>query len=241
MRYNLKNIIFPFLFLLYFLLPGSISGQQKTDWAQFDRYAADNKKVIAAGDSINALFFGDSITDSWATMDPGFFNANKFLGRGISGQTTYQFLSRFREDAINLHPKIIVLNGATNDIAENSHPYSEERTIGNFRSMIEIAKANGIEVILTSTLPAAGFKWNPKITDAPEKIESLNNRLRQLAEEYELFFVDYHPHLLDDNGRSMNMSFSKDGVHPNMKGYRLMEEIIWSDIMMALRNIAEKE
>ncbi|MDE6297068.1 MAG: lipase, partial [Muribaculaceae bacterium] len=200
------------------------------DWAQFARYEADNQKVIASGDSIVALFFGDSITDSWATMEPGFFKANNYLGRGISGQTTYQFLSRFREDAVNLWPQIIVLNGATNDIAENSHPYSEERTVGNIRSMIEIAKANGIEVILTSTLPSAGFKWNRKITDAPKKIRSLNNRLRQLAEEYDLCFVDYYPHLLADDGYSLNPAFSPDGVHPNLAGYKIMEQLIFDQI-----------
>lgn len=241
MKFSIKNLLLPLFSLLISSLPVAAQKQAKTDWAQFSRYQADNDRLKNSGDSIVALFFGDSITDSWASMDPAFFKSNNFLGRGISGQTTYQFLSRFRDDAINLHPKIIVLNGATNDIAENSHPYSEERTVGNFRSMIEIAKANGIEVILTSTLPAAGFKWNPYIKNAPEKIASLNERLRQLADEYDLFFVDYHPHLLAPDGRSMDMKFSKDGVHPNMAGYRIMEEMIWYDIMMALQNISEEK
>lgn len=200
---------------------------EKTDWAQFSRYEQANKelreKKLETG---KVVFFGNSITDSWATMRPGFFRGNGFIGRGISGQSTYQFLSRFREDVINLHPRIVVLNGATNDIAENSHPYSEERTLGNIRSMIELARANGIGVILTSTLPAAGFKWNKDITDAPEKIASLNSHLREIALEYEIPYVDYHSLLLAPDGRSMRPDLSPDGVHPNITGYEIMEEAI---------------
>ena len=221
---KLKFLKFPLAFLLS-LLPLSLFAQ-KTDWAEFSRYEADNKALLASGQPIRALFFGNSITDSWASMRPGFFKGNGFVGRGISGQTTYQFLSRFREDVINLHPRIVVINGATNDIAENSHPYSEERTIGNIRSMIELARANGIGVILTSTLPAAGFKWNRTVTDAPEKIKALNDKLKAMAEEYDIPYVDYHSLLLDSDGRSLRPDLSPDGVHPNITGYAIMEEAI---------------
>lgn len=226
MKRNPKNIILSFLSFISLILPFSISGL-KPDWAQFDRYGEDNRRLREMpADSTRVVFFGNSITDSWATMRPEFFKDNGFTGRGISGQTTYQFLSRFREDVINLNPRVVVLNGATNDIAENTHPYLEERTIGNIRSMIELARANGIEVILTSTLPAAGFKWNRNVTDAPEKIESLNSRLKELAKEYEIPYLDYHTLLLDSDGRSFRADLSPDGVHPNAAGYEIMEKAV---------------
>ncbi|MDE7414149.1 MAG: hypothetical protein K2N05_10255 [Muribaculaceae bacterium] len=199
---------------------------QKTDWAQFDRYAADNARLREKAEKIEALFFGNSITDSWATMRPGFFSKNNFAGRGISGQSTYQFLSRFREDVVNLSPRMVVINGGTNDIAENTHPYSEDKTFGNIISMVEIAQANGIKVILTSVLPAAGFKWNRAVTDAPEKIEKLNIRLKEYADAHGIPFVNYHAMLLAPDGRSMDSNYSKDGVHPNDAGYVLMEEAV---------------
>lgn len=214
-----------FLLSSLLLLPLSLRAQ-KTDWAEFSRYAHDNRQLAQSGQPVNVVFFGNSITDSWASMRPGFFKGNGFIGRGISGQSTYQFLARFREDVVNLKPRIVVLNGATNDIAENTHPYSEERTLGNIRSMVEIARANGIGVILTSTLPAAGFKWNRHVTDAPEKIASLNARIKALAEELDLPYVDYHALLLDADGRSLRSDLSPDGVHPNVTGYAIMEEAI---------------
>ena len=199
---------------------------QKNDWADFKRYASANRKAIESGDTLKVVLFGNSITDSWATMHPDFFKDNGLIGRGISGQSTYQFLARFREDAVRLRPLIIVLNGATNDIAENTHPYDEERTFGNIRSMVEIAQANGIGVILTSTLPAAGFKWNRQIADAPEKIESLNRRISALAEELDLPYIDYHSALLSSDGRSLRSDLSADGVHTNDEGYIIMEQML---------------
>ena len=199
---------------------------EKNHWADFKRYAADNQRVIENGDTLKVVLFGNSITDSWPSMRPDFFKDNGLIGRGISGQSTYQFLSRFREDVVNLHPRIVVINGATNDVAENSHPYSEEKTLGNIRSMVEIARANGIGVILTSTLPAAGFKWNPSITDAPEKIQSLNSRIKAMAKDFGIPYVDYHPVLLAPDGRSLKSDLSPDGVHPNAEGYKLMEETL---------------
>lgn len=217
---------FTILATLISILSSFIRGE-KPDWAEFSRYEQANRELRGKpSETGKVIFFGNSITDSWASMRPGFFRGNGFIGRGISGQSTYQFLSRFREDVINLHPRIVVLNGATNDIAENTHPYSEERTLGNIRSMIELARANGIGVILTSTLPAAGFKWNRSVTDAPEKIESLNRHLREIAEEYDIPYVDYHSLLVASDGRSLRQDLSPDGVHPNITGYAIMEEAI---------------
>ena len=58
----------------------------------------------------------------------GFFKSNGYIGRGISGQTSYQFLLRFREDVINLSPALVVINAGTNDVAENTQAYNEDYT-----------------------------------------------------------------------------------------------------------------
>ena len=197
------------------------------DWADFSRYEKSNEEVAAApADSRRVVFFGNSITDFWPSTHPAFFSENGFIGRGISGQSTYQFLSRFREDVVNLHPEIVVINAATNDIAENTHSYDADRTFGNIISMVEIARANGIRVVLTTTLPASAFNWNPAVTDAPEKIAALNARLAEYAAENKLDFVDYHSALLAADGRSLDPRYSSDGVHPNADGYAVMEELV---------------
>lgn len=75
------------------------------------------------------VFMGNSITEGWVNTHPDFFKNNGYIGRGIGGQTSYQFLVRFREDVINLSPALVVINAATNDIAENTGTYHEDRTL----------------------------------------------------------------------------------------------------------------
>lgn len=200
---------------------------RQPDWANFNRYAQANKEVLATPDTgKRVVFMGNSITDNWASMRPSFFSDNGFIGRGISGQSSYQFLSRFRADVINLHPRLVVINAATNDIAENTHEYNEDMTFGNIVSMVELARANNIKVILTTTLPAASFGWNKAITDGPEKIASLNKRLAEYAKKNKIPFVDYYSALVDTDGKTLNPKYSKDGVHPTEAGYEVMEAII---------------
>jgi lysophospholipase L1-like esterase len=170
---------------------------------------------------------GNSITEGWPSHRPEWFKENpNYVGRGISGQTSYQFLLRFREDVIKLNPKVVVINAGTNDVAENTGPYNEEFTFGNIVSMVNIAKANKIKVILTSVLPAKGFGWRPDIKDAPEKIMALNARIKKYAEENKIPYVDYYTALVDTDGRSIPAKYSRDGVHPLPEGYKVMEALI---------------
>lgn len=202
-------------------------GAQNRDWAQHGRYAAANSElpVPAAGEH-RVVFLGNSITDHWADMRPAFFTDNNYVGRGISGQTSYQFLLRFREDVIKLHPEAVVINAGTNDCAENTHPFNIELTMGNIESMVELAKAHGIKVILASVLPATQFSWNPSITDAPKRVAALNERIKRYAHENAIPYVDYYSAMVAGPDGTMNPAYSNDGVHPTHAGYEVMEPIV---------------
>lgn len=220
----------------YFYLPmmlwafSCMEGAGQTDvhqLAQFERYALQNQELQSSQTvKGRVVFMGNSITENWAKMRPDFFTKYNYIGRGISGQTSYQFLLRFRQDVINLHPEIVVINAATNDIAENTGKYNEDYTMGNIVSMVELAEANGIKVILTTTLPAAAFGWNPSIKDAPEKIVSLNERIRKYAEKKAIPFVDYYSSMVRTSDKALLPSYTQDGVHPTAEGYQVMEGLI---------------
>lgn len=198
------------------------------DWANFGFYRESNKSVKAMPDNGDrVVFYGNSITEYWPSRSPKFWNEHpNFIGRGIGGQTSYNLLSRFREDVVALNPAIVVLSAGTNDVAENTHVYDEDITFGNIQSMCEIARANGIKVILTSVLPAGAFGWNKSIKDAPEKIKALNDRIRAYATETKTPYVDYYSSLLAADGRSLDARYSKDGVHPLQPGYTVMEALV---------------
>ena len=202
---------------------------QKHDFANWKRYANANKELGApAKGEKRVVLMGNSITDGWPGKRPEFFKDNNLIGRGIGGQTSYQFLLRFREDVINLQPKVVVINYGTNDIAENTGEYNEDLTYGNVLSMVELARYNKIKVILTSCLPAAGFNWHPSITDSMEKIQRLNARVKAYAEANKIPYVDYFSAMVSEDGTGMNPELAQDtpGVHPNVKGYEVMEKLL---------------
>ncbi|MDE7369553.1 MAG: SGNH/GDSL hydrolase family protein [Muribaculaceae bacterium] len=209
------------------LISISISFAQKRDWARLDRYTEANKALgnPAPGEH-RVVFLCNSITDFWDDKHPGFFKDNNYICRGISGQTTYQFLVRFREDVINLRPEIVVINAGTNDCAENTHPFNVDISLGNIMSMVELAKANNIKVILTSVLPSSTFNWIPEITDAADRIALLNARIKEYAKANNIPFVDYYSSMVIGPDRAINSTYSDDGVHPTEAGYDVMESII---------------
>jgi len=227
---------FVFLFMLSLLFSWTGAMAQKHDqFANFKRYDQANKELPApTKKEKRVVFMGNSITEGWVKIHPEFFKENGYIGRGISGQTSYQFLLRFRNDVINLKPKLVIINAGTNDVAENSGPFDIENTFGNIASMAEMAKANKIKVILTSVLPAAGFRWNKKITDAPDRIEALNAKIEAYAKANKIPYVDYYQPMVSGAERALNPDYSKDGVHPTMEGYLVMEALIKPVIDKAL-------
>src|SRR5512132_1239549 len=131
---------------------------QEQDWASLARYrhANDSLPAPAPGEH-RVVFMGNSITDVWARFFPEMFPGKPYVGRGISGQTTPQMLVRFRQDVIALKPSVVVILAGTNDIAGNTGPSTLEMIEDNIVSMTELARANGIRVVLSSGLPAYDF------------------------------------------------------------------------------------
>ena len=222
---------------LTFTMLGSNVRADDRDWAGLQCFAKQNSEVKQwPQEQRRVVFMGNSITECWASMRPEFFRQNGYVGRGISGQTSYQFVVRFRQDVIDLKPELVVINTATNDVAENTGPYDEDLTFGNIETMVELAKVHNIRVILTTTLPAARFRWNPRITDAPAKIEKLNARIRDYAERNGIPFVDYYSVMVSGDNKALNPAYTKDGVHPTEAGYAVMEPVIQAAIERALKD-----
>ena len=205
----------------------------RKDWAYIQRYDADNSKLVAAApNDKRVVFMGNSITDSWIGFDPDFFSKNHFIDRGISGQTTGQMLVRFREDVINLHPAAVVILAGVNDIAENNGPSKLEDVFGNIESMVQLALAANIKVVLSSVLPAFDFPWKKGMQPIP-KIARLNGMIKEYAQKNGLVYLDYFSAMADErNGLPVNLS--KDGVHPNLAGYKIMEPLAEQAIRKAL-------
>ena len=205
------------------------------DWAQLGRYAADDATLPppAAGQQ-RVVFLGDSITDGWGRK-PGtsFFPGKPFVNRGISGQTTPQMLVRFEQDVVHLHPEVVIILAGTNDVAGNTGPETPAMIEDNFRAMTDIARRNGIRVVLASITPAARYPWRPGVESVPE-IRELNGWLRQYAAQQHLVYLDYYSAMADPDG-AMKPGLSSDGVHPTQAGYAVMAPLAEAAIAKALK------
>lgn len=192
--------------------------------ANFARYGTANATLPppAPGER-RVVFMGDSITDFWSTVDPKFFARADFIDRGITGQTTTQMLLRFRQDVIALKPAVVHIMGGTNDIAGNAGPMELPAIEANIASMVDLARANGIRVVIASVLPATEFSWRPGIDPGP-KIAALNRWLKSYSHARHLAYVDYYS-ALTDGALGMKSEFTSDGVHPSLPGYLVMDPL----------------
>lgn len=203
----------------------------KTDWAWLCRYRDDDTGIDPAHPPL-VVFMGDSITEGWGARDPEFFTHGN-VDRGISGQTSEQMLVRFRQDVIALHPRVVHIMAGTNDIAGNVGPTSPEDYENAIRSMVDLARANRIAVVLGSILPTNHFNWAPDLQPAPW-VKNLNAWLRDYARSERLVYADYFAALAGPGGE-LPKAYSEDGVHPNVTGYALMRPIAEHAIAEALR------
>lgn len=189
------------------------------DVARLSYYKERNKSIEPG----MVIFAGNSITEGWPKASPDFFTGNKFLGRGISGQTTQGLLLRFRQDVLDLKPAVVVINMGTNDIAENNGPYEHQLTFDCIKSMAELADYHGIKVILSSVLPVKEYRWNPSLTDVPGKISALNAAIKAFADENGFAYIDYYTPMAEADG-ALKAAYGRDGVHPVKEGYNVMEQ-----------------
>jgi lysophospholipase L1-like esterase len=195
------------------------------DWGYLNKYKTENEQILAPSSGEKRIvFFGDSITEGWKTIHQDFFIGKSYINRGINGQTTSQMLLRFRPDVIELKPKIVVILAGGNDIAGNTGPTTPETILGNLISMCELAKANNIEVVLCSILPANDFPWKRGMEPA-QKIESFNAMILKYAKANNIEYVDYYSAMVDEQ-KGLKAIYSEDGVHPNKEGYLVMESIV---------------
>ena len=215
----MKKIQFLYSILLLSIIMGGKA--QAQDWPNLSKYQEENSKLkpIAPGEK-RIVLMGDSITEFWSTTNSEYFIGKPYLNRGISGQTTPQMLLRFRADVIDLKPSAVVILAGINDIAGNTGPVTLQMITNNIFSMVELAHANHIKVILCSVLPTYDFPWKPNQNPA-QKVVDLNKMIKNYANAKGILYLDYFSAMRDERD-GLKKAYSGDGVHPNKLGYQIM-------------------
>jgi lysophospholipase L1-like esterase len=206
------------------------------DWPNLARYRDDNAKLNPPmPGNARVVFMGDSITDGWGrSQSSKFFPGKPYMNRGISGQTTPQMLIRFRPDVIALQPKAVVILAGTNDLAGNTGPETLDAIEGNLESMAQLAKANGIRVVLASVMPVCDYIKPQTQRRPPQKIITLNTWIKDYCARNGCVYLDYYSAMVDPSGM-FKRELTYDGLHPNNAGYQVMAPLAQQAVDQALR------
>ena len=170
---------------------------------------------------------GDSITHGGASFIPASQLSCQWetycevpvknLGR--SGDTTAMMLERFDRDVLSFNPKVLIIMGGVNDIREGA---KAEEAIKNLTAIREKCINNDIiPVFLAIT------SMNPNIikaylTDGDWQGE--RNKLNQWINSNS-YSLDFNVKL-NDNQDYLKLEYTLDGLHPNLRGKKIMGEII---------------
>ena len=207
-------------------LRDAASKDQNLDWANLSYYWEKNEQLAKTSIAEDlTIFMGDSITEEWGREYSDFFQSPSHINRGIGGQTTPQMLIRFKQDVVLLNPKTVVLLAGTNDIAGNTGPSSADMICNNIFSMADIAHENGIRIIICSILPVFEYPWAEHIKNVPDTIEEINNKLKSFTKKNGMVYLDYYSQMVDSN-RGLMGKYTTDGVHLNLKGYKVMSRVV---------------
>jgi lysophospholipase L1-like esterase len=200
------------------------------DWGGLIRYGSENAELKP--DENRVVFLGDEITENWGTGATKFFPGKPYLNRGITRQTAAQMLVRFRQDVVALKPKVVVIQAGTNDLGSVMGPSTEGTMAEHFMSMVDLAKAHGIRVVLASVTPVCDCYTKLTARRPPGKIIGLNGWIKRYAAETGSVYLDYYAALAE--GRAMKKDLTVDGLVPNDAGYVRMAPLAEKAIAEAL-------
>jgi lysophospholipase L1-like esterase len=145
---------------------------------------------------------------------------------------TPQLLVRFRQDVIELRPKVVVIQAGTNDIAGIMGGGTEGTMSEYLMSMVELAKLHGIHVVLASLTPVCDCYTKQTGRRPLGKLIGMNGWLRDYAEKSGSVYLNFYAALAE--GREMKKDYTDDGFLPNGRGYAVMAPLAEEAIAKAL-------
>ena len=213
---------------LVFFLAG-LTGAQAGDFGGLTRYGSEDAELgPPKANEARVVFLGDGVTENWGQGSAKFFPGRPFVNRGIRGQITPQMLVRFHQDVVALKPKVVVIQPGVNDLVAAT----EGVIADNFMSMMDIAKANGIRVVLASLTPVCDCYTKLTGLRPQGKIIGLNGWIKDFAARSGAVYLDYYSALAE--GRNFKKELTGDGLFPNDAGYGVMAPLAEKAIAEAL-------
>jgi lysophospholipase L1-like esterase len=183
---------------------------------------AQEAKVVAKSkpDRLTVLL-GDSLSLWFPTelLPPN----RSWLNQGISGESAAGLLKRLNL-LDEVQPQTILIMVGVNDLIKGA---ADEQVLENHRNIIQNLKQKhpNSEIVMQSLLPHGGDRLTVENRDqvlqvSNERIYQLNQKLKALASQSEVQFLNLHSLFVDEDGLLPEM-LSTDGLHLNAEGYRI--------------------
>lgn len=209
--------------------PGFFSGAAAD--SRRNEFDIENSVLVVKETPVNICFVGDSITHYWE-LGAYFQKYALVINRGIGGDTADVLAKRFDADVLQLKPKLCVLMVGINntwildDYAKQKDALQEkEKEIlvilkNSYRSILQAAKEANQAMFLCSVLPVSYRAYRNQF------VLQINAMLKELCISYKIPYVDYHRHMVKEDGLTLKDGLSWDGVHPHVFGYDCMAQVI---------------
>lgn len=207
-------------FLAILIFPMLLQAQNTQYW---ERKVSLYDRLPIGPDDI--VFLGNSITDggNWEEL----FGRTDVKNRGISGDIIPGVMKRL-DQVTSGHPRKIFLLIGINDI---SHKHSVDTLAARYTRLVKEIRRRSPQtrLYLQSVMPIDNdFNVYKNLKGEQEKVPQLNSRIRAIARQEGLTYIDLWPILADEKGK-LNSRFTNDGLHLTGAGYRA-----WADAIAPL-------
>lgn len=162
------------------------------------------------------VFLGNSITDGGLFNE--LFEMENIKNRGIRSDVITGIEKRLSQ-VTSGHPKKIFLLIGINDV---SHGHSVDELARRYNRLVQKIREQSpeTELYLQSVMPINNSFGRYKGLAGKEKtIVRFNDRIKKIAEENGVKYVDLTPYLSDGSG-NLKREYTNDGLHLNGRGYR---------------------
>jgi lysophospholipase L1-like esterase len=119
-----------------------------------------------------------------------------------------------------------------NDIASVTAPITQAMFAENIMSIVELAKANNIRVVLASLTPICDCYTKQSALRPQGKIIGMNGWLKEYAAQSGSVYLNYYSAMAE--GRNLKKELTGDGLLPNDAGYAVMAPLAEQAIAQAL-------
>ncbi|XP_054166592.1 platelet-activating factor acetylhydrolase IB subunit alpha2-like [Oppia nitens] len=223
-----KLLLLCFLYIDYCLAVNPWEPEPGSGWwlqrhQQLTQYTQQHKNQV------KALFIGASITDYWQAEGrpvwDSYYVPKGSADYGIGGDTTSNVLWRIQNKEMDgLTPKVLVIGSGPgyNTMNRSPSPSASDVLKGHLEIIRELrSKFPLAKVIVMAHTPYT----DPSIS---QRSKQINNELKKLADNQNVFFIDLTSRLTDGNGHQIAKLFKSDHLHLSIDGYNVWHEVMKS-------------